>query len=195
MRVELGEKMSERQIDRMRDLYDQALETNIARAVIDRLVYCHIVTRLTNGDDKLAISMFTDPGIAEAANREIEDLDDKGQAELAARRKAEIERLSARVAELEHSLDFDAAADNAASRGRRAPRPRSHCPSRATLLQRYTATPMAPVAAPWRWLRLSVAAALAFAVRSPLPNPGPQALARSWQLARVRRERRTRAAA
>jgi hypothetical protein len=75
--------MSE-QTDRMQHLYNQAMETGPARAALDRLVYCHLLTRLTNGDTETAVSVFTDPGAAEAANRELEGLDDTGRAELAA---------------------------------------------------------------------------------------------------------------
>jgi hypothetical protein len=75
--------MSE-QIDRMRELFEQALATGPASAAITRLVYCHLVTRLTNGDTDLARSIFTDPATADAANQELEDLDDEQRAELMA---------------------------------------------------------------------------------------------------------------
>jgi hypothetical protein len=68
----------------MRALFDEALETGPAKAAVDRLVYCCVLTRLTSGDTQLACTMFADPGTAEAAIRELEALDDHGVAELAA---------------------------------------------------------------------------------------------------------------
>jgi hypothetical protein len=66
------------------DLFDEALETGPARAAIDRLVYCCVLDRLTNGDQQLAASMFADAGTAEAVVRELEELDDEDLRELAA---------------------------------------------------------------------------------------------------------------
>jgi hypothetical protein len=70
--------------DAMRALFDQAIETGPARAAIDRLVYCCVLDRLTNGDQQLAATMFAEPGTAEAAVRELEGLDDTDLRELAA---------------------------------------------------------------------------------------------------------------
>jgi hypothetical protein len=69
--------------DLMRDLFDQALDTGPAHAALDRLTYCWCVGRLTDGDTHLAQTVFSDDGTADAANQELDDLDDQGREELA----------------------------------------------------------------------------------------------------------------
>jgi hypothetical protein len=71
--------------DQMRDLFNRAMDTGPAIAALDRLVYCYIVDRLTNGDTITALDVFADDGTSEAATRELDALDDQGRADLAAK--------------------------------------------------------------------------------------------------------------
>jgi hypothetical protein len=70
--------------EQMCNLFDKALETGPAKTAIDRLVYCCVLNRLTNGDTELACSVFADPGTTKAALTELEALNDTERAEIAA---------------------------------------------------------------------------------------------------------------
>ena len=71
--------------DLMRRLFDQAKDTGPAEAAIDRLIYCHLLERLTGGDMTVAMEQFADPGTAEAAMTELEALPDHERAHVAGR--------------------------------------------------------------------------------------------------------------
>ena len=71
--------------DLMRRLFDQAKDTGPAEAAIDRLIYCHLLERLTGGDMTVAMEQFADPGTAEAAMTEPEALPDHERAHVAGR--------------------------------------------------------------------------------------------------------------
>jgi hypothetical protein len=66
----------------MAELYNRAFETGPAHAAIDRLVYCHILNRITNGDLETALDVYAEPGTVQAAEQELEDLNDEERAEL-----------------------------------------------------------------------------------------------------------------
>ena len=75
--------MTPEDADQMRHLFDQATNTGPATAAIDRLVYCTLLDRLTNGNLDLALSTFAEPGTHQAALRELEELNDDERTELA----------------------------------------------------------------------------------------------------------------
>jgi hypothetical protein len=69
---------------RMAELYDQAIDTDIAKQMVGRLAHCHIVNRLTNGDLNVAIDVMGDPGTDAAAQTEFDALNDQEREDLAA---------------------------------------------------------------------------------------------------------------
>ena len=74
--------MTDDERDQMRHLFDQATNTGPATAAIDRLIYCTLLDRLTNGNLDLALSTFAEPGTHQAALRELEELNDDERTEL-----------------------------------------------------------------------------------------------------------------
>jgi hypothetical protein len=67
----------------MRHLFDQATDTGPATAALDRLIYCHLLDRITGGNLAVAVDQFAKPGSVEAAAVELEQLDDNERKALA----------------------------------------------------------------------------------------------------------------
>jgi len=59
----------------MARLFDEAMKTPPADSAFARLVYVHLLERLTNGDLNAAMGMFGDPGTRTAATKELHSMD------------------------------------------------------------------------------------------------------------------------
>lgn len=64
-------------------LFDRAMEAGPTHAALDRLIYCHLLDRITSGNLEVALEEFAAPSTAEAALRELESLTDNEREELA----------------------------------------------------------------------------------------------------------------
>jgi hypothetical protein len=70
--------------DAMRDLFERAKASQPALCALDRLVYCHMLNRITDGNLTVALDQFADEGTVAAALAELEQLSEDEQAELIA---------------------------------------------------------------------------------------------------------------
>lgn len=66
--------MTDDDTERMSALFDRAMDTGPANAALDRLIYCHLLDRMTDGNVELAMEEFGNPGTREAARREMQSL-------------------------------------------------------------------------------------------------------------------------
>ncbi len=70
--------------EQLAELFSRAASTEPAIAALDRLVYCHLLDRITDGNLNVAIAQFNDPGTIDAARAELEALSDTERDRLAA---------------------------------------------------------------------------------------------------------------
>src|SRR5215208_1139146 len=60
--------------DQLQRLFDRAMDSGPTIAAIDRLVYCHLLDRITDGDLTLMLDTFNQDGTGQACMRELEAL-------------------------------------------------------------------------------------------------------------------------
>jgi hypothetical protein len=70
--------------DKMEDLFDRAVETDVARRLLDRLALAWLVDRMTSGKLNVALDAIDDPGTRAAAQAEFACLNDQQRAALLA---------------------------------------------------------------------------------------------------------------
>ena len=76
--------MTHQHHDGMEALFDEAIETNVALAIIDRLMYAWLTNRMTGGELKVGLEVFEKQGTREAAKAELDSLSDDDRGELGA---------------------------------------------------------------------------------------------------------------
>ncbi len=69
--------------DLLRRLFNRAMEAGPTTAAINRLLYCHMLDRITAGDLNIALEQFSDPGTVDAALAELDSLSDDERERLA----------------------------------------------------------------------------------------------------------------
>ena len=72
------------EVEQLQRLFDRAQDTGPANAALDRLVYCHLLNRVTAGDVNAALEVFGNPGAVDATITELEQLSTEEREGLAA---------------------------------------------------------------------------------------------------------------